>query len=96
MTAAFVYGLRDAANYLPVHRSQHIFINPDCPRSAYGMAYNCLASPDNAITFNDGYHIEHHLNPKTHWSQLPSCYINNWEEHAKQQGAYLCPLMCMK
>ncbi len=32
--------------------------------SHYGVAYNWLF-------FNDGYHVEHHLHPGEHWSQLP-------------------------
>ncbi|MGR9556459.1 fatty acid desaturase (plasmid) [Rhizobium leguminosarum] len=32
--------------------------------SHYGSLYNLL-------TFNDGYHQEHHLNPRCHWRRLP-------------------------
>jgi fatty acid desaturase len=32
--------------------------------SYYGKLYNLL-------TFNDGYHQEHHLRPLTHWTQMP-------------------------
>ena len=32
--------------------------------SYYGRIYNLL-------TFNDGYHQEHHLRPLTHWTQMP-------------------------
>ena len=74
-------------------RSQHIFINPKGSGSPYSIAYNCVACADNAITFNDGYHIQHHLNSKTHWSDLPKCFLDGLEEHAaqggEQQKAYL-------
>ncbi|OKJ94643.1 fatty acid desaturase [Streptomyces sp. CB03234] len=40
--------------------------------SHYGRLYNLL-------TFNDGYHQEHHLSPATHWSQLPAVYQRRLE-----------------
>lgn len=43
-------------------RSQHIFVDPANPRSDYRLTYNCVDCPDNSRTFNDGYHIVHHLN----------------------------------
>ncbi len=33
--------------------------------SYYGRVYNLLL-------FNDGYHVEHHANPATHWTRLPA------------------------
>lgn len=73
-------------------RSQHIFIDPERPSSAYGMAYNCLACPDNAVTFNDGYHIQHHLNSKAHWSDLPQRFLDTLDEHARHQGELQCDI----
>lgn len=35
--------------------------------SYYGRLYN-------VITFNDGYHQEHHLRPQMHWSRLPEVH----------------------
>ncbi|KAA6415275.1 MAG: hypothetical protein FRX49_13637 [Trebouxia sp. A1-2] len=55
--------------------SQHIFINPDMPRNAHGMSYNCIGFGGNQRSFNDGYHTIHHLNYKLHWTQLPQRFI---------------------
>jgi hypothetical protein len=30
-------------------------------------------SPYNWLFFNDGYHVEHHATPGTHWTELPRC-----------------------
>lgn len=36
--------------------------------SHYGYFYNLL-------TFNDGYHQEHHISPRAHWSQMPTIRV---------------------
>ncbi|MDE0777044.1 MAG: fatty acid desaturase [Nocardioides sp.] len=43
--------------------------------SHYGRLYNLL-------TFNDGYHQEHHLSPATHWSQMPAVHARHRERLA--------------
>jgi len=53
---------------------QHIFVDPARPRSNYALAYNVINHPCNQRSFNDGYHIEHHVNSRRHWSELPWAY----------------------
>lgn len=60
--------------------SQHIFIDPRDPGSNYGLATNHLCVPFNMVTFNDGYHITHHVNSQCHWSTMPLNFIKNIDQ----------------
>lgn len=68
-------------------RSQHIFIDPAAPRSDYHLAYNCVGVADNQRTFNDGYHVVHHLNSKVHWADMPAQFEATLERQAANDGA---------
>lgn len=68
--------------------SQHIFVDPDEPKSNYGLACNHLNAPFNMLTFNDGYHITHHVSSVTHWSEMPLHFIKNLDKY-EQGGAIL-------
>jgi len=61
--------------------SQHIFVDPDAPKSDYGLACNHIHAPFNMVTFNDGYHITHHVTSITHWSEMPIHFIKNIDKY---------------
>jgi len=63
--------------------SQHIFVDPQNASSNYALTYNCIDTPGNQTTFNDGYHIIHHQNARLHWTELPGYFHDNKETHQK-------------
>lgn len=72
--------------------SQHIFVDPavasrrDSDSCNYGLAYNCMNHFENQKTFNDGYHIIHHIKPGLHWTQLPEEFARTLDRHAKEKA----------
>jgi fatty acid desaturase len=66
--------------------SQHIFVDPSNPRSNYHLTYNVINDECNQRSFNDGYHVEHHINSRRHWSELPSNFLANLDRYAKEDA----------
>jgi fatty acid desaturase len=66
--------------------SQHIFIDPKDSRNNFGLTYNCMDTPGNQTTFNDGYHIIHHYNTRLHWTEIPAYFHESREKHFKNNA----------
>lgn len=62
--------------------SQHIFVDPARPSSNYNLTYNCIDVPSNQTTFNDGYHVVHHVVARLHWTELPGYFHQNLDKFA--------------
>lgn len=63
-----------------------MFVEPSRPRDDFALTYNVLACADNARTFNDGYHVLHHANSRTHWSELPAAFVAALDKHDARDG----------
>lgn len=53
---------------------QHAFIDPDRPDDPFKNSITCIEVRYNRRCFNDGYHIEHHIQPRLHWSEHPEVF----------------------
>lgn len=66
--------------------SQHVFVDPLRSRNNYALTYNVVNTTDNQRTFNDGYHIIHHVNSKIHWCDLPQKFMDTLDKHAEEDA----------
>ena len=63
--ALFVsFALVNVQNYFEHHGA--------CPTNRFANSVSYYGHLYNLLTFNDGYHQEHHLRPQAHWSRLPA------------------------
>ena len=88
-----IYLRDDIWSGLPPLTQDHpdAFLDPAQPESPYGCTYNCINALDNCKTFNDGYHIVHHVNSRLHWSEMPHDFMRNIQKYADQDC--LVPLL---
>jgi len=59
---------------------QHILVDPTRYDDSYALTYNIINSPMNKLTYNDGYHIVHHIQSQLHWSKLPQYFLDNQDK----------------
>jgi fatty acid desaturase len=69
---------------------EHIFVDPNDEHNNYRSAFTCINAPSNALTFNNGYHIEHHEEPGLPWYRLPDLFLKNLPMHAAQDSFIFC------
>jgi len=62
----FVRTLMMAGNW-----GQHAFIDAENPADQYRASITCINTRYNKRCFNDGYHILHHVKPRTHFTEYP-------------------------
>jgi len=64
--------------------SQHMFLDPKQPESPWGCTFNAMNALDNTWTFNDGYHIVHHVHSRLHWTEMPNNFMKHMQKYSDQ------------
>jgi len=65
---------------------QHLWVSPDDPTCDFKLSYDICNTWFNEETFNDAFHIEHHVSPNTHWAELPHKFLSLLPKHAEKDS----------
>ena len=66
--------------------AQHAFIDPDDPTNDYRTVVTFINSRYNHRSFNDGYHLGHHLKQDRHWLDMPADFLDKRQEMIDNQS----------
>ncbi|GAB1741300.1 hypothetical protein NU219Hw_g6539t1 [Hortaea werneckii] len=61
---------------------QHALVDELEPDSDYRSSITLIDVPSNRYSFNDGYHTAHHLNPRRHWREHPTHFLQSKTTYA--------------
>lgn len=65
---------------------QHAFVDGADPANPYRNSLTCINLRYNRRCFNDGYHILHHIKPRTHYTEYAAEFVANEAEYGRQDA----------
>ncbi len=64
---------------------QHAFVDQNEPGNSYKNSITCINAGYNKTSFNDGYHIGHHVKANRHWTELPKDFLDSLPKYIEQE-----------
>lgn len=65
---------------------QHAFVDASDPGNPYRNSITCINTRYNRRCFNDGYHILHHIKPRTHFTEYPIEFESNRAKYGSEDA----------
>ncbi len=66
--------------------AQHAFVAASDPANPYLNSITCINTRYNRRCFNDGYHILHHVQPRTHYTEYPGEFEANRNRYGAEDA----------